>query len=48
MPELAADLVAATGTQADPSSLSRWLIRNGYRFKKRMARPAARGLSCLG
>ncbi|MGH8246724.1 MAG: IS630 family transposase [Gammaproteobacteria bacterium] len=26
MPELAADLVAATGTKADPSSLSRWLI----------------------
>lgn len=34
MPELAADLAAATGTRADPSSLSRWLIRNGYRFKK--------------
>ena len=37
MPELAADLAAATGTQADPSSLSRWLIRNGYRFKKNAA-----------
>ena len=33
MPELA----AATGTRADPSSLSRWLIRNGYRFKKNAA-----------
>ena len=37
MPELAAELVAATGTKADPSSLSRWLIRNGYRFKKNHA-----------
>jgi len=53
MPELAADLAAATGTRADPSSLSRWLIRNGYRFKKnpagqrtRTARhpPGARGM----
>ena len=34
MPELAVKLVLATGTRADPSSLSRWLIRNGYRFKK--------------
>ena len=37
MPELAAELRAATGTKADPSSLSRWLIRNGYRFKKNAA-----------
>jgi transposase len=37
MPELAAELAAATGTRADPSSLSRWLIRNGYRFKKNAA-----------
>jgi transposase len=44
MPELAADLVAATGTQADPSSLSRWLIRNGYRFKKNAAGQRARTL----
>ncbi len=35
MPELAAELVAATGTAAEPASLSRFLIRNGYRFKKR-------------
>lgn len=35
MPELAAALEAATGTKVDPASLSRWLIRNGYRFKKR-------------
>ena len=34
MPELAAELAAATGTRADPASISRWLIRNGYRFKK--------------
>jgi hypothetical protein len=34
MPELAAELASATGTRADPASLSRWLIRNGYRFKK--------------
>jgi transposase len=37
MPELAGELVAATGTKADPSSLSRWLIRNGYRVKKNFA-----------
>ena len=34
MPELAAELAAATGETADPASLSRWLIRAGYRFKK--------------
>ena len=34
MPELAAELAAATGEKADPASLSRWLIRAGYRFKK--------------
>src|ERR1700682_3431445 len=34
MPELSAELATATGTKADPASLSRWLIRNGYRFKK--------------
>ena len=37
MPELADDLASATGTRADPSALSRWLIRNGYRFKKNIA-----------
>jgi transposase len=37
MPELAAELAAATGTTADPASLSRWLIRQGYRFKKNAA-----------
>jgi len=35
MPEPAAELAAATGTRADPASLSRWLIRNDYRFKKK-------------
>jgi transposase len=34
MPELSAELATASGTKADPASLSRWLIRNGYRFKK--------------
>ena len=42
MPELAAELAAASGTQADPASLSRWLIRNGYRFKKNAAGERAR------
>lgn len=42
MPELAAELEAATGTRADPASLSRWLIRNGYRFKKNTAGQRAR------
>ena len=37
MPELAEELAAATGTGVDPSSLSRWLIRNGYRVKKNLA-----------
>src|SRR5271163_4238084 len=37
MPELAAELAAATGAKADPASLSRWLIRAGYRFKKNFA-----------
>jgi len=34
MPELAADLAAETGTVVDPSSLSKWFIRNGYSLKK--------------
>ena len=37
MPELATELGRAVGVQADPASLSRWLIRNGYRFKKNTA-----------
>jgi transposase len=42
MPELSEELFAATGTKADPASLSRWLIRNGYRFKKNFAGKRAR------
>jgi transposase len=42
MPELALALEATTGTKADPASLSRWLIRNGYRFKKNAAGQRAR------
>lgn len=42
MPELSAELAVATGTKADPASLSRWLIRNGYRFKKNLAGSRAR------
>src|SRR5271155_4515066 len=34
MPELAGELEAHCGTRADPASLSRRLIRNGYRYKK--------------
>src|SRR5271157_479014 len=37
MPELAGELAAGYGAQVDPASLSRWLIRNGYRFKKNSA-----------
>jgi transposase len=37
MPELAGALEAECGARADPASLSRWLIRNGYRFKKNAA-----------
>ena len=42
MPELSAELAAASGTKADPASLSRRLIRNGYRFKKNPAGERAR------
>ena len=42
MPELAAELMAETGTQADPASLSRWFLRNGYRFKKKRFWPASK------
>lgn len=42
MPELSAELSKATGTMADPASLSRFLIRNGYRFKKNPAGKRAR------
>jgi transposase len=42
MPELAAGLAAAAGVQVAPASISRWLIRNGYRFKKNAAGQRAR------
>lgn len=42
MPELAAELAAVTGVQVAPASISRWLIRNGYRFKKNAAGQRAR------
>ena len=42
MSELASDLETAAGAKADPASLSRWLIRNGYRFKKNSAGERAR------
>jgi transposase len=41
MPELAAVLKAEAGTAADPASLSRFLIRNGQRFKKNTGRQRA-------
>lgn len=41
MPELAAEL-GAQGLGIDPSNLSRWFIRNGYRFKKNSAGQRAR------
>jgi hypothetical protein len=47
MPELAAELAAATCEKADAASLSRWLIRIGYRFKNVWPAPSARGLSRL-
>ena len=37
MPELAAELEVAHTTKVDPASISRWLIRHGYRFKKNFA-----------
>lgn len=41
MADLAAEL-AEQGTQTDPSNLSRWFIKNGYRFKKNGAGQRAR------
>lgn len=35
MLELAAELLAETGIQAAPASLSRWFLRNGYSVKKK-------------
>ncbi len=42
MPELTGELAAATGTRVDPSSISRWFIRNGYSVKKNPAGQRAR------
>jgi transposase len=42
MPELAVALAATIGERADPASLSRWLIRAGYRFKKKVCEPASK------
>jgi transposase len=46
MPELAAELESVTGTKADPASLSRWLIRNGYSVKKNAAGERTRSPRC--
>jgi transposase len=51
MPELAAELAAnsnSTCEKADPASLSRWLIRIGYRFKNVWPAPSARGFVEIG
>jgi transposase len=54
MPELAGELAAVCGAKVDPASISRWLIRNGYRFKKNASgqrmrspryQPGARGMA---
>src|SRR3954453_22807470 len=44
MPELVAELAVATGVDVAPASISRWLIRNGFIFKERSARPVRKGL----
>jgi len=46
MPELAAELQSITGVSAAPATLSRWLRRNGYRFKKNAAGQRARSSRC--
>jgi transposase len=47
MPELAGEL-AAMGVRIAPASLSRWYLRNGYRYKKNTAGVGTRspGRSC--
>lgn len=37
MPELACELAAAKGVHVAPATLSRWYLRNGYRYKKNIA-----------
>jgi transposase len=46
MPELAEALKAETGTEAAPASLSRFLIRQGQRFKKNTAGQRATSSRC--
>jgi len=45
MPELASEL-SEKGCIVAPSSISRWFIRNGYRFKKNAAGQRARSPGC--
>lgn len=45
MPELASEL-AEKGCTVAPSSISRWFIRNGYRFKKNAAGQRTRSSGC--
>ena len=40
MPELATALLAEKGIVATPQSLSRWLIKKGFSFKKKHFGPA--------
>jgi transposase len=42
MPELAAELLAAKGVKIDPSNLSKFLIAQGFSFKKNSAGIRAR------
>ena len=44
MPELAAELEARHGVEADPASLSRFLCKAGLTYKKNTAGPGARTL----
>ena len=45
MPELACEL-AAKRVHVAPASLSRWYLRNGYRFKKNTSGIGTRTLGC--
>jgi transposase len=42
MPELVAELAVASGVDVAPASISRWLIRNGFSFKKNPSGGGAR------
>jgi len=37
MPELSEELAVAKGVHVAPATLSRWYLRNGYRYKKNTA-----------